>query len=250
MEERSAPGRAGDRFKTRQINVEELRRGGMPASTGKSLADLYAPVFSLILTLATSKNYGDPKELRAKIGGLFARMEKEGLAEGFSPDDLHDAKYALVAVIDETVSRSDWLVKGEWWEHPLALEFFGENIAGNEFFNKLEETRLKGQKKAPLLEVYYICLALGFEGKYAFNPTELTPLINQLGRELRALRGSGGELSPHWRPPEETLQAASRQLPVWGITALVGGVVFILFLVLKFILSGRASHWAEQIKNL
>jgi len=245
MEERPA-----DRFKTRQINIEEFRREGIPASTGRSLADLCSPVFSLILTLATSKNYGEPKELRAKIAELFQRVEKEGLAEGFSPDDLHLAKYALVAVIDETISRSDWLAKGNWWENPLALEFFGENVAGNEFFNKLEETRLKGQKKAPLLELYYICLALGFEGKYAFNPTELTPLIDQLGRELRVLRGAGGELSPHWRPPEETLQAASRQLPVWVVTAAVGGAVFILFLILKFLLSGRASHWAEQIKNL
>ena len=243
-----------DRFKTRQINLEEFRRetGATPATHtgGKSLADLYSPVFSLILTLATSKNYGDPKELRAKIGGIFARVEKEGLKEGFSPDDLHAAKYALVAVIDETISRSDWLSKGNWWDNPLALEYFGENIAGSEFFNKLEETRLKGQKKAPLLEVFYICLALGFEGKYAFNPTELTPLIDQLGRELRTLRGTGGELSPHWRPPEETLQAVSRQLPIWVITAAVSGVVFVVFLILKFLLSGRASHWAEQIRNL
>ena len=248
MEERPA-----DRFKTRQINLEEFRReGAVPATMtgGRSLADLCSPFFSLILTLATSKNYGDPKELRVKIGGLFARVEKEGLKEGFSPDDLHNAKYALVAVIDETISRSDWLAKGDWWENPLALEYFGENIAGNEFFNKLEETRLKGQKKAPLLEIYYICLALGFEGKYAFNPTELTPLIDQLGRELKSLRGTGGELSPHWSPPEETLMAASRQLPVWVITAAVSGVVFVVFLILKFLLSGRASHWAEQIKNL
>ena len=248
MEERPA-----DRFKTRQINLEEFRReGAVPATAtgGRSLADLCSPVFSLILTLATSKNYGDPKELRAKIGGIFARVEKEGLKEGFSPDDLHHAKYALVAVIDETVSRSDWLAKGDWWENPLALEYFGENIAGSEFFNRIEETRLKGQKKAPLLEIYYICLALGFEGKYAFNPTELTPLIDQLGRELKSLRGTGGELSPHWRPPEETLMAASRQLPVWVVTAAVGAVVFVVFLIVKFLLSGRASHWAEQIKNL
>ncbi len=248
MEERPA-----DRFKTRQINLEEFRREGAVAATisgGRSLADLCSPGFSLILTLATSKNYGDPKELRAKIGGIFARVEKEGLTEGFSPDDLHNAKYALVAVIDETISRSDWLSKGDWWENPLALEYFGENVAGSEFFNRLEETRLKGQKKAPLLEIYYICLALGFEGKYAFNPTELTPLIDQLGRELKSLRGSGGELSPHWRPPEETLMAASRQLPVWVVTAAAGGVVFVVYLIFKFLLSGRASHWAEQIRNL
>ena len=150
MEERSA-----DRFKTRQINIEEFRREGVvpaTATAGRSLADLCSPVFSLILTLATGKNYGDPKELRAKIGGIFTRVEKEGLSQGFSPDDLHHAKYALVAVIDETISRSDWLAKGDWWENPLALEYFGENTAGSEFFNKLEETRLKGQKKAPLLE--------------------------------------------------------------------------------------------------
>ncbi|HEU4436323.1 MAG TPA: DotU family type IV/VI secretion system protein, partial [candidate division Zixibacteria bacterium] len=89
-----------------------------------------------------------------------------------------------------------------------------------------------------------------FEGKYAFNPTELTPLIDQLGRELKSLRGTGGELSPHWRPPEETLQAVSRHLPIWVITAAVSGVVFVVYLVLKFLLSGRASHWAEQIRSL
>jgi len=242
--------RPTDRFKTRQINVEEFRQAGAPVSSGRSLADACARVFSLILTLANSKDYGNPRDLRAKIGELFRQMEKEALEEGFAPDDVFAARYALVAVIDETISRSDWLAKGEWYENPLALEHFGENIAGSEFFNKLEAARQNPHKKAGLLEVYYLCLALGFEGKYAFNPTELTPLIDKVGRELRALRGAGGEMSPHWRPPEEILQAVGRQIPIWVISACLAGGVFVIFFILKWLLSGKASYWAEQIKNL
>lgn len=238
------------RFKTRQINLEELRQEGAPASSGRSLADVCSRIFSLILTLANSKNYGSPKELRAKIGELFRRLEKEALEAGFSPEDVYAARYALVAVIDETISRSDWISKSEWYENPLGLEYFGENIAGSEFFNKLEAIRANAGKKAGLLEVYYICLALGFEGKYAFNPNELSPLIDKAGRELRALRGGAGELSPRWRPPEEALQAVGRQIPLWVITAVLAGGIFLVFLLLKFLLSGKASHWAEQIRSL
>jgi type VI secretion system protein ImpK len=242
--------RPTDRFKTRQINLEELRHEGLPAPSGRRLVDVCSDVLTLILTLANSKNYGSPKELRAGIDGLFRRMEREGLSQGFSPEDLQTAKYALVAVIDETVSRSDWTGKGEWLNNPLALEYFGENIAGTEFFNKLEDIRREARKKAGLLEVYYICLSLGFEGKYAFNPNELVPLAAQLGRELRALSPGGADLSPSWRPPEEMLRAVGRQVPVWMITAILGGGLLLVFLVIKLILNSKASGWAEQIKNL
>ncbi len=242
--------RPTDRFKTRQINLEELRQEGLPAPSGQSLVDTCSDVLTLILTLANSKNYGSPKELRTGIDALFRRMEKEGLSQGFSPEDLQAAKYALVAVIDETISRSDWTSKSEWYDHPLALEYFGENTAGSEFFNKLEDIRREARKKAGLLEVYYICLSLGFEGKYAFNPNEIVPLTAQVGRELRALRPGGADLSPSWRPPEEMLRAVGRQIPIWVITAILGGGLSLVFLVLKLILSSKASGWAEQIKNL
>lgn len=245
MEERPT-----ERFKTRQIDLEALRQAGAAVPAGKSLVDVFADVFTLILTLANSKNYGTPAELKAKIDGLFNRIEKEGLAKGISPEELQSAKYALVAVIDETISRSDWTGKSDWYDHPLALEYFSDNVAGSEFFNKLDAIRRDARRNAPLLEVYYVCLALGFEGKYAFNPNELTPLVAQVGRELRALRPGSPELSPSWRPPEEAFRAIGRQIPLWIISAILAGGLLLIFLILKLILSAKASGWADQIGKL
>lgn len=47
-----------------------------------------------------------------------------------------------------------------------------------------------GTLNTDLLELYYLCLALGFEGKYKLQGREqLRALIQDLGRDLQTRRG-------------------------------------------------------------
>ena len=77
--------------------------------------------------------------------------------------------------------------------------FFGDNIAGEEFYNRLQKLQANAEKKKDTLEVYYLCLSLGFEGKYkVLNPEERSGLLEESGRKLRRAKiRISSALSPH-----------------------------------------------------
>jgi type VI secretion system protein ImpK len=137
-----------------------------PARGVRSLPDLAGSLLSLILSLRSSKISGQETELRARIGEYLDRIDREGQRAGIARDDLEEAKFPLVAFIDETILNSDWSGRDQWMERPLQLELYGETVSGEKFFDRMERVRRGGEAKSDLLEIYYLCLALGFEGKY------------------------------------------------------------------------------------
>jgi type VI secretion system protein ImpK len=54
----------------------------------------------------------------------------------------------------------------DWEKSGLLQKLRGESIGGEEFFSLLAEVSQKPQANADLLELMYVCLALGFEGRY------------------------------------------------------------------------------------
>lgn len=102
----------------------------------------------------------DANDERAQIRGYLDR------AEGALGDskDWKLTKYALVSWIDEMLIDSEWSGQSEWTERPLEREFFGGRNAATEFFKKAEDAATLRNKNA--LEVYYLCVVLGFQGVY------------------------------------------------------------------------------------
>jgi type VI secretion system protein ImpK len=136
------------------------------SSRVNSLPDLAASLFSLILSLRTSAAYGREDELRSRINEYLGRIDREGRDAGIAREDIEAAKFPLVAFIDETILNSNWEGRERWREHPLQLDLYRETVAGERFFERLEKIRAKGEAKADLLQIYWLCLVLGFEGKY------------------------------------------------------------------------------------
>ena len=113
----------------------------------------------------------DPTDERARIRAALDRAEA-GLGES---RDWKLAKYALVAWIDEMLIGEEWAGQNEWTERPLERDFFGARIAATDFFRKAEEAATLRNKNA--LEVFYLCVVLGFQGLY--GKAEFRSLISQ-----------------------------------------------------------------------
>lgn len=172
-------------------------------------------------------------------------MEIEGAQRGVPPVDLHEAKFALTALLDETIMRSSWPGKSNWEKRMLQDELFNTTNASEEFFIKLEQLRRVESKETELLDVFHWCLLLGFEGKYNDRET-LDPLIWELKQELGLTTFSlPQELSPGWRPRERASQVRQRSPLSAGIICalcMVGSLLCFL------ILENRLSAQAETVK--
>ena len=216
-----------------------------------TLSKVCERAFSLILTLVQGRDFGDVQQLRANVGSMFAGIERDARMASIATEDIQSARFALTAFIDEAIARSDWFGKRDWAQRPLALEYFSTNNAGDEFFSRLDELRLRAEARVGVLEVYYTCLALGFEGKYALvDPRQLRSLIEALGRDIERIRGRVIDLSPHWVPPDELLERVKKELPWWAVTLACMVVLFLIFVVLNYLSHSNADNAVRSLSRM
>ncbi|MCW8966343.1 MAG: type IVB secretion system protein IcmH/DotU [Candidatus Pacearchaeota archaeon] len=206
----------------------------------KDLQGLCTDLFLIVIRMREAEDLGEPASLRKLIGYYLDLFEKNCKAIGIQSESIQDAKYALVALIDETVLSVPGICRDYWFTRPLQLDLFGDNIAGEEFYNKLQKMMLEIEAKKDVLEIYYICLSLGFEGKYKlYNAEERVSVMDELGRKLRRtrIRASSG-LSPHGSRTDfvRRRKSSSFLFPIWLASVLMAGGVIGLY-VWFFLLS-------------
>ena len=224
------------------MNLDLSKTMGGP----RDISALCTDLFLIIIRMREAEDLGDPASLRKLIGYFLDLFEKNCAAIGMAQDSIGEAKYAIVALMDETVLSVPGACRDYWISRPMQLDYFGDNIAGQEFYEKLQKLLLQPENKKDVLEVYYLCLALGFEGKYKIaNPEERLAIMDDLGRKLRRTRiRVSAELSPHGRRAETATGKRSTAFlfPLWlsGVIAacIVAGAWIAMFFVNSSALSG------------
>lgn len=221
-------------------------------SADRRLSEIYATCFTLILQLRSTDEFGDPEVLRRRVKDLLDDAEREALRTGVAPDNIQQAKFALVAFIDETIISSSWSQKDRWVSKPLQLELYDQYDAGEAFFTRLEKLREQPKANAEALEVYYLCMTLGFKGKYQLHEQErLRELIETTYEDLKRLPGMGAQtLSPHGTPRGQVAQEVKSKLPAWVIAAAAALVGLLLYVGVSLYLSSAADSTAQNIRNL
>jgi type VI secretion system protein ImpK len=149
-----------------------------------------------------------PAELRQQLVAALDKMVSRGRRADLPDSDLAEARYALVAFLDEQVLRASWSGRSEWMSRPLQFELYQDNNAGEDFFVRLGALLRAGDR--PLaVQVYYLCLALGFEGKYAQNGDRqsLAKFVQAARRQLAAVLPATDRSSPHGVPVRRTISS-------------------------------------------
>ncbi len=171
-------------------------------------------------------------DTREKILGGFDTMERMAFERQIGSIVLKDAKYALAAYIDEAVLSSNWPGRTEWMGRPLQLELFGDHLAGEGFFERLTHLRQGGEANAHLLELFYVCLQLGFEGVYKIRGLEqLMALQVDLRSQIEGYQGvTDPRLSPAGAPAAPLMARVRREVPYWVITVVTVSIIFFTYL--------------------
>jgi len=210
------------------------------ARSENDLLNLSAPVLELVLKLRAGV-VAASEEVRPVVAGLLEQLEQTGPTLGYLERQVQDVKFALAAFVDETILTNDFPLRDEWEQYPLQLEYFNENQAGLEFFNRLERMLKNIEADADVVEVYYLCLLLGFKGKY-FRAAQQKSVVESVAAQLRACNRLGaGSLSSHWLVTDQPVLQPRTGLPLWAkATALLAlGTVLIVFLILYVMLQNE-----------
>lgn len=203
--------------------------------TKNDLVTFAGPIFDLILRLKAGI-VAPSNDLRPKFAGMLEDFERRAERYKFNHKVVQVAKFALAAFIDETVLTNNFPLRNEWEKNPLQLEYFGEQVAGNKFFEKLDAMLKQIEVTADAVEVYYFCMLLGFKGRYAIYEQE--KLLETMQTTANALVKAGKmkpvELAPHWLSNDQPKPPEKRGMPVWAkIGALAGlGLSVIVYFVM------------------
>lgn len=209
---------------------------GLTATSGstpreaRTLIDLMYDGFYLLFLLRAKQGPSDADAFRSHIKEFLTGLERGATKLGSSAEDVHLCKYAFCATVDEAILMSQFKVRDAWQRQPLQLQFFGEQLAGEQFFAKLEALRREGASRVQILEVFHMCLLMGFQGKYLIEGSEkLNYLTARLGDEIAHLKGSRAPFAPHWAPPDQVRNRLKNEVPLWvmaSVFALLGVLAF------------------------
>ena len=203
---------------------------GSALREARTLMDLMYDGFYLLFLLRAKQGPSDADAFRANIKEFLTGVERGATRLGSAAEDVHLCKYAFCATVDEAILMSQFKVRETWQRQPLQLQFFGEQLAGEQFFVKLEALRREGSARVQILEVFHMCLLMGFQGKYLIEGTEkLNYLTARLGDEIAHLKGTRAGFAPHWAPPDQIRNRLKHEVPLWvigSVFALLGLVAF------------------------
>jgi type VI secretion system protein ImpK len=232
-------------------------RGASPAldRRGWNLALGFQEVFTAIVRLRYNRQaVSNAESFRAQMKQVLRVSEQEARSRGCTEEDVKQAIFALVAFLDESVLGCRNPVFSDWPRLPLQAELYGHQLAGEVFFQELQKTlnRNDSVETADLLEVYLLCLLLGFKGRYAAGG-DLRSIMASTQEKIRRVRGPLGALSPRGGIPADAVRLINTDPWVrrLAITALVTTLMAVgLFLILKFSLVSGVSELSSAAAQM
>ena len=229
----------------------------LPVWGGNAKSPLLAPAAPL-LALATRVQgmveQPDVSVLRGRIIEAMRGFEKQGLAAGVDPKVLQVGHYALCAFIDEMVQQTPWGQSSGWAKQSIASTFHASVVGGDRFFDLLKQLQQNPGRFGAVLEVMYLCLSLGFEGRMRVldrGRADHARIRDSVYATIRELRGDyERELSPHWRGIKAKHRALASSVPLWVLGVVAAALLTTLYLGLDFALQSQSDTVAFQLANL
>ena len=205
--------------------------------------ELIAYVVYFLKTVAKKQPGFD--QVRSDIERLMSQSRNSIVPGSVSEEDYDSARFAICAWVDEAIMNSSWNDSLLWRKEPLQRVYYQTTNAGELFFDRLNAI---GAHQKNVREVYYLCLAMGFKGRYG-NADDAYLLEQLKTSNLKVLLASSagipalerGELFPEAYPALSDAAHPDRKpsrFSLFNISCLGLPVVLylVLFILYRFIL--------------
>ncbi len=197
------------------------------------LIEAAAPLLQLLGRLRNTYTQPDAADLRERAIQQLRVFEQASRDGGVALDQLRPAHYALCASLDDVVLNTPWGNSGPWASRSLVSTFHQEVRSGERFFDLLAQLRQNPGTFLPVLELMYLCLSLGFQGRYRLSPRgpgELDRIREDLYSIIvRQRQAPDPGLSPHWQGVSAPYRPARFVIPTWVMGASTLAVIGVLF---------------------
>jgi type VI secretion system protein ImpK len=216
------------------------------------LVEAANPLLAAVPQIRHALRHPDPAGLRARLREQIDSFERAAKAAGVAEERLFVARYALCALLDDSAAATPW--GRDWTAHGLLSELHGEASGAEKFFTLLEQMTGEPGKYLELLEFFYVCLALGFEGKYRGGEGGRQALA-QTRAKLHATLAqqrpqASAELSGRWQGAAVPARRVPGALALWAVASACALALAVVYLGYSFSLGALSDPVARQIAQL
>ena len=195
------------------------------------------------------------------VGGLHQRLVREvkifetkAKETSIKPEIILSARYAICVALDEAVLNTPWGADSAWPQRTLLSVFHNETSGGEKFFLILDRMKQQPGENLYILELMYIFLSLGFEGKYRViqrGRDKVEQIRDDLYSIIRRQRGEyERSLSPRWQGLGRTRKSLRQYIPLWVVASIVASVLFFSYSGFRIWLYDSSSPVAEQLDEI
>jgi type VI secretion system protein ImpK len=195
------------------------------------------------------------------VGGLYQQVvagirkfEEAAKEKNVAPESVLAARYILCAALDEAVLNTPWGAESGWAQRTLLSTFHSETHGGEKFFLLLDKMKERPAQNLDLLELMYILLSLGFEGKYhltARGRDALDKIRDEVFQVIRTYRGEYERtLSPRWQGLGKTRNSLAHYVPMWVVASVLAGVLVLTYSGFRYWLYHSTAHVAQQLDDI
>lgn len=232
------------------MTVSQVQSHEVVAS--QTLKVLSRDFISMVLMVRRGQQAASVESFLERVDQWLQAFEEKARAENYSADAVKDAQYALCAFLDESVLKGG---VGNIREHvelePFQYRYFGVHLAGEGFYDRLDELRKDLRANLDVLEVYHLCLALGFEGKYSLDSRDqLRYVANTLGQDIARYRKRELSNPDSWQLPDQVGQLLRYEIPLWVYLVAVALFCLAVYGGLSWWLATETDRLIDQIQHL
>ncbi|PCJ30557.1 MAG: type IV secretion protein DotU [Moraxellaceae bacterium] len=211
-------------------------------------------LLSLMAKLRNTASHANVTGLFNQVSQELKQFEARLKQEGSRPEVVLAARYCLCAVVDEVVLNTPWGANSSWGQKTLLSAFHNETAGGEKFFLILDRMKQSPGENLHMLELLYLLVSFGFEGKYRVmdrGRDHLDGVRDELYHAIRRFRGQPeADLSLDWRNVEGGLSSMVHYIPLWVVGACVGAVMLLTYSGYRFALYNTTTPLYEKYVEL
>ena len=249
-----APGGAG-RGEAGGGKEAPLALDALMSASLNPLVSAASPLLSAAPRIRAMVQHPNAAGLKEALADGIRKFEVQARSEGLPNEQVIAARYILCTLLDESAASTPWGGSGVWANQSLLVLFHNETWGGEKVFQLMSKLAENATANRNLLELMYVALAFGFEGRYRVlndGKAQLESLRVRLSQMLRGKANVDGDktLSPRWQGVPAKTARLGAGLPMWVVASLVGLLLLGVYIGLRLSINGSSDTVFASLQGL
>ena len=218
------------------------------------LVSAAAPLLSAAPRIRSMSQHPNPAGLKDALADGVRKFEAQARSEGLPNEQVVAGRYILCTLLDESAASTPWGGSGVWSSQSLLVLFHNESWGGEKIFQLMSKLAENVSANRNLLELMYVVLAFGFEGRYRVlndGKAQLESVRTRLAQMLKSGKPAGDKaVSPRWEGVPAKEASLRHGLPTWVVMSLAALLLSVVYVAMRLSINAHSDPLFATLQGL